>query len=453
VGERMEEKVKDEIKKEKKSPSICLYFQVHQPYRMRPYRIFEIQNNFEYFDDEKNHAILHRIAKNCYYPTNNIMLDAINESDGQLKIAYSLSGTFIDQAEAYDPRLIESFVALNKTGCVEFLDETYYHSLAFLKSRKEFIEQIKMHTKRIKEVFGQTPKVFRNTELIFNNEIAHDVNELGYEGILAEGADKVLGWQSPNYLFFCKEDRESKDSNKTKLLLKNYRLSDDIAFRFSNKSWDQYPLTAKKYVSWLKRSEGDTVNLFLDYETFGEHHPKESGIFDFLEAMPKLAIKEGLEFKTPSETIKSYKAKAELDIKEWVSWADIERDITAWIGNPIQNAAFEGIYKIENEIKAKGDEKILEDWRKLTTSDHFYYMCTKWNVDGDVHKYFSPYDSPYDAYMNFMNILKSIMFRLKGHKKQDIVDWFIKEESITSPAKMKVSVSKIEKPKMQIKAE
>lgn len=408
MGEKKAIKVAD-----KTSPSVCLYFQVHQPYRMKPYRIFEIHDNFHYFDDEKNHAILHRIAKNCYYPANNIMLDAINESDGQFKAAYSLSGTFIDQAEKYDPRLMESFVALSETGCVEFLDETYYHSLSFLKSKDEFLEQVKMHRDKINDIFGQKPQVFRNTELIFNNEIAHDVNELGYEGILAEGADKVLGWQSPNYLF------SSSAAPSMKVLLKNYRLSDDIAFRFSNKNWDQYPLSADKYVSWLKRSEGDTVNLFLDYETFGEHHSKETGIFDFLEAMPKLAVKEGLDFKTPAETIHSYKVKAELDVNEWVSWADIERDITAWIGNPIQNAAFEEIYKIESEIKAKGDEGILLDWRKLTTSDHFYYMCTKWNYDGDVHKYFSPYESPYDAYMNFMNILKSIIFRLRGRAAKE----------------------------------
>ncbi|MFA6088286.1 MAG: glycoside hydrolase family 57 protein [Candidatus Woesearchaeota archaeon] len=406
--------------------SVCLYFQVHQPFRMRPYRIFDVGSKHNYFDDEKNHAIMHKIAKNCYYPTNNLILDLISETDGKLKVAYSLSGTFIEQAEKHDPKILESFKALADTGCVEFLNETYYHSLAFLRSKKEFIEQIKMHKKKINELFNQNTKVFRNTELIFNNEIAHDVNELGYEGLLAEGADKVLGWQSPNYLFsFSKNKESSVESKKSstdkgiKVLLKNYRLSDDIAFRFSNKNWNEYPLTSQKYASWLKRSEGDTTNIFLDYETFGEHHSKETGIFDFLEHMPKNIIKEGLEFKTPSETIDSYKSIGQLDVKDYVSWADIERDISAWIGNPIQNAAFDEIYKIEEEIKLKGDPVLLDEWRKLTTSDHFYYMCTKWNADGDVHKYFSPYESPYDAYMNFMNILKDVALRLKIHVKDE----------------------------------
>jgi alpha-amylase len=418
------------IDKKTKCPSVCLYFQVHQPFRMRPYRIFEVQSNHNYFDDNKNHVIMHRIAKNCYYPANNILLDMIEETGGKVKVAFSVSGTFLDQANEHDPRLIQSFKALSDTGCVEFLSETYHHSLSFLKSKEEFKEQIKMHREKIKELFGQEPKVFRNTELIFNNEIAHDVNELGYEGILAEGAAKVLGWQSPNYLFSC------KGAKNLKLLLKNYRLSDDIAFRFSNKNWDQFPLTAEKFVSWLKRSEGDTVNLFLDYETFGEHHCKDSGILEFLESFLRIAVKEGIEFKTPSQTIKSYTAKEELDIKEWTSWADIERDISAWTGNSLQNAAFDNLYKIEKEIKEKDDELLLKDWRKLTTSDHFYYMCTKYDIDGDVHKYFSPYDSPYDAYMNFMNILKDIVFRLKGIKANNVEELFeqqIEKEKIKVP--------------------
>ncbi|MFH1637179.1 MAG: glycoside hydrolase family 57 protein [Candidatus Woesearchaeota archaeon] len=387
--------------------NICFYFQVHQPYRVRKYSVFDIDNCHNYFDLEKNKEVLLKVAKKSYLPTNELMLSLINRHEGKFKIAYSISGVALEQFEEYCPEVIQSFKDLVNTGCVELLSETYYHSLAWLQSREEFKEQVLMHKKKLKELFNYTPQVFRNTELTYNNELALFVEKMGYKGILAEGADHVLGWRSPNYVY------NPVNSKGISLLLKNYKLADDIAFRFSNKGWKEWPLTAEKYASWVNSAEGVTVNLFMDYETFGEHQWEDTGIFNFMDKLPEELIKRNIGFMTPSETIKRYKPIAELDIPHIVSWADLERDLSAWLGNRMQRFAFEKVYKLKQSILKSKDRELIGVWRKLQTSDHFYYMCTKWFADGDVHKYFNPYESPYDSFIYYMNALNDLENRTK----------------------------------------
>jgi len=392
--------------------NICFYFQVHQPFRLRKYSLFDIGQNSNYFDDKKNKEIMEKIAKKCYLPTNKILLDLMKKYEGRFKIAFSITGTALEQFSMYAPEVLQSFKKMSDTGCVEFLSETYYHSLSALFDKKEFTQQIQQHTKAMKELFGQKPTVFRNTELIFNNEIAKHIEEMGYKAILAEGADHVLGWRSPNFVY------KPKTTKGMKLFLKNYRLSDDIAFRFGNKNWESYPLTPKKYADWISPIMGDTINLFMDYETFGEHQWEDTGIFNFLKQLPYEVFKRKLGFQTPSEMI-SVQPKDQLDIHNPISWADLERDLSAWLGNKMQWSAMQRIYSMKNSVYESKDEFLIDAWRKLTTSDHFYYMCTKWFNDGDVHKYFNPYDSPYDSFITFMNVLNDIAFRLKIETKQN----------------------------------
>jgi alpha-amylase len=391
-------------------PNICFYFQVHQPYRMRRYSVFNIGHNSDYFDEAKNCEVMKKVAMKCYIPTNKVMLDLINtykHAGRQFKIAYSITGVALEQFEKYSPEVLESFKKLAATGCVEFLSETYYHSLSYLYSKEEFKHQVEMHRKKIKELFGQEPIVFRNTELIFNNEIANYVEQLGYKAMLAEGADHILNWRSPNYVY------RAKTTKKLRLLLKNYKLSDDIAFRFGQKSWESYPLTAEKFSNWVNDNAEHSINLFMDYETFGEHQWEDTGIFDFLRHLPhELFRNPHTKFVWPSE-IAEIEPVAELDIHNYLSWADIERDLSAWIGNNMQNSALAELYTLEAIVKELNNKALTEDWRRLTTSDHFYYMCTKYFNDGDVHKYFNPYDTPYESYINFMNILNDIILRMK----------------------------------------
>jgi alpha-amylase len=394
--------------------SVCMYFQVHQPFRLRKFSVFEIGNNVHnYFDDVKNAEICRKVANKCYLPANRIILDLIKNTNGRFRCAYSITGVALEQFEKYAPEVIESFKELAKTGHVEFLSETYYHSLSYLYSKDEFKRQVELHKKKIKGLFGQAPRVFRNTELVFNNELAKYVEDMGYDGILAEGADHILGWRSPNFLYTpvtCK---------KIKLLLKNYKLSDDIAFRFSNRGWEEWPLTADKYAHWISsvNGNGEVVNLFMDYETLGEHQWEDTGIFEFLKHFPHYVLDHPHNnFKTPSEVIKAYEPKAELDIHSFISWADIERDLSAWLGNQMQQNAIQELYLLEKSVLKTKDKQLLDDWRKMQTSDHFYYMCTKWFADGDVHKYFNPYDSPYESFIAFMNILNDIVLRIKSKK-------------------------------------
>ena len=388
--------------------SVCFYFQVHQPFRLRRYSVFDTDRH--YFDEFKNAEICRKVAQRCYLPANQLLLENIRVHEGRFRIAYSISGVAIEQFQQFAPEVMESFQALNATGCVEFLSETYYHSLSFLYSREEFRSQVDKHRKLIKTLFNQEPRVFRNTELIYNNDLAHFVSHMGYDGILAEGADQILGSRSPNDLY------RPPHAPRLKLLLKNYRLSDDIAFRFSNRNWEQWPLTAEKFAQWVNQinGHGNLCNLFMDYETFGEHQWAETGIFDFMRHLPGEVLKNpDNNFMTPSQVIDSFEPAGEIDVPHMISWADTERDLSAWLGNAMQSNAAHELYKLEGPLKEKGDGELMSDWRKLTSSDHFYYMCTKYWADGDVHKYFSPYESPYDSYINFMNVLDNIQTRLR----------------------------------------
>lgn len=397
-------------------PAVCLYFQVHQPHRLKKYRVFDIGKDHNYFSEDaesslNNRQILNKVARKCYLPANATLLDALKKHP-QFKISFSFSGVFLEQLEAYSPETLKSFQALADTGQVEILSETYYHSLSFLYSLDEFKSQVKLHSQKITVLFKHKPKVFRNTELIYNNAIAQEVEKLGFSGILAEGADHILGWRSPNFLY------SPSGTKKIKLLLKNYRLSDDIAFRFSEKSWKEYPLTSSKFADWVTdiNGNGDVVNLFMDYETFGEHQWEDSGIFEFLRHLPAEILKRrDNSFVTPSEAVKKFAPISQLDVPHYISWADVERDLSAWLGNPIQCDAAKKIYDLEAAVLATNDAQLISDWRRMQTSDHFYYMCTKWFADGDVHKYFNPYDSPYDAFVSYMNALQDLRWRISAH--------------------------------------
>jgi alpha-amylase len=397
--------------------SVCFYFQVHQPIRLRHYTVFD--DNNQYFDDHKNAAICTKVANKCYLPTNRLLLNLIKKHDGRFKIAYSLTGVLLEQLQQYSPEVLSTFDALARTGCVEFLAETYYHSLSFLYSRNEFLEQISKHLETIEHLFGQKPRVFRNTELIYNNDLAALIESTGkFDAIVSEGADHILGYRSPNFVY------RPKGCNKLKLLLKNYALSDDIAFRFSDRNWSQWPLTADKFAQWVSATNGNgyVVNLFMDYETFGEHQWADTGIFDFMRYLPQEILKHpDNDFKTPSEVVRAYKPVGIIDVPHLISWADIERDVSAWLGNAMQSNAACELYRLEKKIKDSNDENLVSDWRKLQISDHFYYMCTKYFADGDVHKYFNPYDSPYDSYINFMNILNNLGDRCSAQDRQSRV--------------------------------
>ncbi|MHC4498892.1 MAG: glycoside hydrolase family 57 protein [Planctomycetota bacterium] len=393
--------------------SVCFYFQVHQPLRLRHYTVFE--RNDRYFDDYKNAFICRKVANKCYLPANRLILEIIRRFEGRFKVAYSLTGVLLEQLQQYSPEVMSTFDALAQTGCVEFLAETYYHSLSFLYSRDEFLEQVHNHVETIHSLFGQEPRVFRNTELIYNNDLAVLVESMGdFDAILTEGADHILGYRSPNFVY------RPQGCSKLKLLLKNYSLSDDIAFRFSNRNWSEWPLTADKFGRWVSNvnGNGNVVNLFMDYETFGEHQWQDTGIFDFVRHLPEAILKHpDNDFKTPSEIVQSYEPVDTVDVPHLISWADTERDLSAWLGNAMQSNAIHELYRLENRIKSAGDQEILADWRRLQTSDHFYYMCTKYFADGDVHKYFNPYGSPYDSYINFMNVLDNLHSRCSVQAK------------------------------------
>lgn len=388
-------------------PSVCLYFEVHQPVRLNHFSVFNIGNTNDtystYFDHRKNRAIFEKVARKCYLPTNQLMLELIRKFDGKFRVSYSLTGTFVEYCELFMPWVLDTFQDLYNTGNVEFLDETYFHSLSGLYDElDEFEEQVKMHRQMMKRIFNYKPKVFRNTEVIYDNRIAHKVADMGYQGILTEGTEKILGWRSPNYLY-------KPVNTDLKVLLRNYQLSDDVGFRFSARQWTGYPLTAEKYAQWMSRCDGDIINLFLDYETFGEHQWTETGIFDFLEHLPNEVLKHGnLDFVTVSDAIKRYKPLGEIDAPWAISWADEDRDVSTWLGNNMQMACFNELKEIGKKLKKKGDEDLLYTWRLLQTSDHLYYVSTKGFEDGAVHAYFSPYEIPYDGFINYMNILQDL---------------------------------------------
>ncbi|MDD3536490.1 MAG: glycoside hydrolase family 57 protein [Candidatus Cloacimonetes bacterium] len=395
--------------------NVVFYFQVHQPYRLKHYNVLDIAQGNDMFDDDLNKAVMHKVAAKCYLPTNKLLLDLIHRHEGRFKIAFSITGTAIEQFKLYSPETLASFQALAETGSVEFIGETYYHSLAFLYDSNEFLEQVMQHRQLMKEEFGYETTTFRNTELIYQDRLSDLIYEIeGFKTILSEGVDRILDWRSPLYAY----KNYSKNIN---LLLKYYKLADDIAFRFSNRDWPEYPLTVEKFVNWVdhltlseERGRNQFLNLFMDYETFGEHQWAETGIFDFMDHFPTAILERPhLGFALPAETSKLANYQQEsLSFVHPVSWADEQRDLSAWLGNDMQHNAIETLYELYQKIRSKGDEKLMRIARLLSTSDHFYYMCTKYFHDGDVHKYFSPYDSPDQAYIYYINALAELEERL-----------------------------------------
>lgn len=382
--------------------SICFYFQVHQPFRLKRFRFFDIGKDISYFDDSANRSIMNKVAEKCYLPTNSLLLKLIKKYKGEFKVAFSISGVALEQFEQYAPKVLESFKELARTGCVEFLAETYYHSLSSVIGTEDFENQVSKHRAKIQELFGQEPTVFRNTELVYSDLIGARVGKMGFKAILAEGSDKVLEKRSPNVTYV------NPYFPSLRILFRNYRLSDDIAFRFSNKGWAEWPLTVEKYVKWLGETSitDQVVNLFMDYETFGEHQWASTGIFDFMEMLPGTILKtKEFKFATPSEVAESLTPVDVVNVQSNISWADEERDLSAWLGNGMQDNAFEKVSSLLAAVNKLNDLHTSSVWGKLQTSDHFYYMCVKYLSDGDVHKYFNHYSSPYEAYITYMNVL------------------------------------------------
>lgn len=389
--------------------SICLYLHIHQPERYRTYSVFDIGERHNYWDadfysKQSNERIFKKVSEKSYRPTLKKIEKALSDFP-EFRISFSITGTWIEQAERWDPELLQILRRIADTGRAEIVGETYYHSLSFFFDREEFETQVSLHREKIGKVFGVTPRVFRNTELAYNDELASWADHAGFDGILAEGWDKILGWRSPNFLY------RPKNCKDLKLLLKNYRFSDDIAFRFSDKSWKEYPLTVEKYISWLESEPGDRVNLFMDFETFGEHQWAKSGIFTFMDDLVKTWIDRGHTFLSLSESCEGTPAD-EISMPDIVTWADTERDLSAWYGNSMQREAVKNLFAMKDKIYASKDSDLIRDFRRLTTSDHIYYMCTKYWNDGDVHAYFSAYDNPYDAFLYFMNIIRDLEYRL-----------------------------------------
>jgi alpha-amylase len=393
--------------------SVSLYLQVHQPHRLGTYDVFAVGERENYFtdgDDQKNNQkVLRKVSQKSYRPAVKSLLKMIKDHP-EFRLTLSFSGVVLEQLQQFDETTLRLFQDLVGTGNVEILAETYHHSLAFFYDRDEFETQVEKHQELIQDTFGVQPKVFRNTELAYNNELGQWAAEAGYDGVLTEGWEDNLGWRSPNFVYRVPE-------TDTALLCKNYKLSDDIAFRFSREDWESWPLSADTFAGWINQHEtnADVINLFMDFETFGEHQWADTGIFEFLEDLPRAVRENGDDFMTVSETIESYRARDDLHIEDTVTWADKERDLTAWLGNSMQTSAIETLYGLKDDVLKNADDKLLSDWRRLQTSDHFYYMCTKWASDGDVHSYFSPYESPYDAYITYMNVLTDLKRRL-GHK-------------------------------------
>jgi alpha-amylase len=390
--------------------TICFYFQIHQPFRLKRYRFFDIGNDHYYYDDFNNENIMQQMVEKSYLPANTLLLEMIGANKGKFRVAFSISGTALDQLERHAPEVIDSFRLLAKTDCVEFLAETYAHSLACLEDPDEFRSQVERHAKRIETLFGKKPKAFRNTELIYSDEVGQMVADMGYKTIITEGPKHILGWKSPNYIY------QSALNPNLKMLLKNSKLSDDISFRFSNRTWGDWPLTAEKFIDWVRQIPDNEplVNLFMNYETFGNMQSKESGIFEFLRALPRFAEQKGIVFSTPSEIASKLKPVEALPVPYPISWADEERDVSAWLGNSLQQEAFKKLYSIGERVRMSKDRRLLQDWLYLQTSDHFFYMSTKHSSDGLLHQHFSPYESPFDAFTNYMNVLSDFIKRVNA---------------------------------------
>jgi alpha-amylase len=403
---------------------IVFVFEVHQPYRFRrdffwENRVFRRLRKKElfdyYFDGVANREIFERTSRKCYFPSNEILLEQIDKHKNekkQVRVSFSLSGVFLEQCEKFNRDLLESFKQLARTDCVEFLSQTYYHSLASLyPERGEFIEQVEKHQQALRDLVNYTPTVFENTELLYNNAVAKAVEKLGYKGIFTEGVERILHEKSPNYLY------SPKDTKRIKILLRNYKLTDDIGFRFSARWWNEWPLSADKYANWLAGTPGNIINIFPDYETFGEHHWPETGIHEFLKHLPSEILKWWhLHMATPSQVVEKYASVGEIDVPELggtVSWADLERDASCWLGNTMQWAYYTSIRKLEPFVKEAGDKDFLELWRYMQTSDHLYYMFTAGGSPGEVHSYFSPYNTPTDAFVTAQAIILDFENRVR----------------------------------------
>lgn len=395
--------------------TICFYFQLHQPFRLKRYRFFNIGKDHYYYDDFSNEDIMQQIAQRSYIPANRMLLEVIKQYKGQFKVAFSVSGVALDQMEIYAPEVIDGLRELSRTGCVEFLSETYAHSLSSLIDPEEFANQVKQHAAKIKLLFGQEPKVFRNTELIYSDEIGDMVYNLGYKQMITEGAKHILGWKSPNYVY------QSASNPNLHLLLKNSRFSEDISYRFSDHTWNEYPLTAEKFISWIANTpkEEEVINLFLNYETFGNSQPAHTGIFDFMRALPRYAFENEMTFSTPSEVFAQHKPIGMMPVSTPISWADEERDTSSWLGNKLQEGAFNALYEFSERTRLCNDRRLKQDWNYLQSSDHFYYMSTK--HFGDQGSAFSPYATPYEAFNNYMNVLSDFIGRVKA-QYPDTVD-------------------------------
>lgn len=389
--------------------AVCFYFQIHQPFRLKRYRFFDIGNDHYYYDDFANDDIIEQIARRSYIPAANMLLKMIEDSGHKFRCALSISGVALEQFEQYVPEMIDLLKQLAATGCVEFLAETYAHSLSSLADPEEFASQVKVHDEKLHQLFGVKPKVLRNTELIYCDELAPQILAMGYKGCITEGAKHILGWKSPNYVY------AAASAPKLKLLLKNSKLSDDITFRFSNSEWNEYPLTADKYINWIAETpqEEQIVNLFMNLETFGQIHDASTGIFQFMEALPRFAAERGIDFVTPSEAIAKLKPVGELSIPFPISWADEARDTSAWLGNKLQNEPFNKLYSVAERVRLCDDRRLKQDWYYLQASDHFFYMSTKRRADGALHSHFSPYESPFQAFTNYMNVLADFIVRVE----------------------------------------
>mgnify|MGYP000006603438 CR=1 FL=1 len=396
--------------------TICLYFEIHQIIHLKRYRCFDIGRDHYYYDDYENERGISDIAERSYIPALSALIEMAKNHGDTFKVALSISGVALEQLEVHAPGVIELLHQLNETGCCEFLCEPYSHGLSSLANEDCFREEVERMRTKIKQIFGKEPKVFRNSSLIYSNDIGATIADMGFKGMLTEGAKHILGWKSPNYLY------SSAAAPKLKMLLKNYKMSDDISFRFSNYEWSDYPLTAEKFISWVKNypEEEPIVNLFMNYETLGELQPRESGIFEFMKALPRFAEQEGVGFCTPTEAISKLKPVDMLSVPYPMSWADEARDTSAWLGNTLQNEAFRKLYSVAERVRLCDDRRLKQDWYYLQASDHFYYMCTKYLSDGAVHSHYSPYDSPYEAFTNYMNVLSDFIVRVEAQYPESI---------------------------------
>lgn len=425
--------------------NICLHFSVHQPFRLRSYRFFDIGQDHYYYDDFSNKSNALTIAKRCYMPMNNLLLSLINANKKAFKVSFSISGSALEQFEMYTPEVIESFKQLAKTGCVEFVAETDAHSLISTYNKEEFAIQAQANVEKINALFGQQPKVFKNTGFVYSDELGEQIYHLGFNGILAEGAEQILGWKSPNFLYCC--DKQPR----LKVLLRNFKLTDDVALRFSRQTWSEWPLTAEKYTAWILKSleSEELVNLFFDYDAFGGHNRAESGIFDFFAAFVSMIVaNKNVAFVTPSEVLKNLQPISVLSVPQYTSCADEERDLSAWLGNNLQKQAFDTLSSLHRLVRAVNDDKLIADWNRLQASENFHYMSTKFfNHEAG----FSPYQTPYEAFINFMNIVSDFAEQLNKVPSITKLGTLTKDELDAEIAKHSAILKELEEAKKKQK--